>query len=210
MFFSETNGEISKSLVKAWGAIETPKHNTSVTVKLKSGGSYKFDYTDLTGIFEALQAVYKENGLMVMQNAYTEDNFICVETMLLHESGEWLKSKPISAIASKDMQEMGGQVTYMKRYSLSALSGISTEKDDDANFASGNEAQFNQRKPAKASEKQLNYAQKLLKEKVKGEWTYDKVHEHLKQQLGTQNNIENFTSKEASDAIKILQNKQGA
>lgn len=210
MIFSETNQEIAKALVKAWASIDTPKHNTSVTVKTKKGGSYTFEYTDLTGIFEALKEVYKDHGMMVMQNAYTQDNLICVETMLLHESGEYVNSKPISAIASQDMQEMGGQVTYMKRYSLSAMSGISTEKDDDANFASGNDAQFNQRKPSQASEKQLSFLNKLLKENVSDKHSYNDLHNILKERLGTQNNIESFTSQEASKAIKMLQEKKGA
>lgn len=211
MIFSETNGEISKALVKSWAAIDTPKHNSSVTVKLEKGGSYNFEYTDLTGIFDALREVYKEHGVMVMQNAFTTDEgMVAVETTLLHESGEWVKSYPLKFPSERKIQGFGGQVTYMKRYSLSAMSGISTEKDDDANFASGNDAQFNQRKPSQASEKQLSFLNKLLKEKQNDKFNYQQLHDHLKKQLETENNIENFTSQEASKAIKLLQQKQGA
>lgn len=160
MIFSESNQAISKALVAAWGAIETPKHNTNVTVKTKAGGTYEFSYTDLEGIFDALKAVYKENKIAVLQTPKTlfQDGslMISVETMLLHESGEWVKSEPLSVTASSNMQDLGGQITYMKRYSLSAISGISTEKDDDANGVSGNQVEFkNETKPKKLSEQQV-------------------------------------------------------
>lgn len=146
MQFSESNTKIATALTAAWGAIENPKHNTSVQVKTKSGSTYTFDYTDLGGIFDEAKKVLKVNGLSVLQNAYTErlegTQIISVETMLLHNSGEWVKSSPLSMVANPNIQEMGGQITYMKRYSLSALLGIATEKDDDANAASGNEVNY--------------------------------------------------------------------
>ncbi|MNW43555.1 ERF superfamily protein [compost metagenome] len=158
MIFSESNTDISKALVAAWGAIETPKHNTNVSVTTKAGGRYEFSYTDLEGIFDALKVVYKENRIAVLQTPKTffQDGnlMISVETMLLHESGEWVKSEPLSVAASNNMQDLGGQITYMKRYSLSAMSGISTEKDDDANGVSGNQVEYKS-KQDKRSEAQV-------------------------------------------------------
>lgn len=157
MKFSESNKEISKALVSAWGEIETPKHNTNVTVKTKTGGTYEFSYTDLDGIFEAIKEVYRENKIAVIQNAHTSINddgtvYVSVETMLLHESGEWAKSDSLRVVAAPGMQDLGGQITYMKRYSLSAMLGIATEKDDDANGVSGNQVEY---KPQKRSEAQV-------------------------------------------------------
>lgn len=150
MIFSEHNQSISKALVAAWGAIETPKHNTNVTVKTKTGGTYEFSYTDLDGIFEAIKLVYRENKIAVLQDAKTTHSetglYVSVETMLLHESGEWVKSEPLKVQAAPGMQDLGGQITYMKRYSLSAMLGIATEKDDDANVVSGNQVEYNQPK----------------------------------------------------------------
>lgn len=142
MLFSENNTEISAAVAKAWSQIETPKHNVTVKVSTKAGGSYSFDYTDLNGIFDAVRQVYKEHGVAIIQNSYTEVTqgglLACVETMFLHASGEWVKSMPLKFPAATGMQDFGGQITYMKRYSLSAMLGIATEKDDDANGASGN------------------------------------------------------------------------
>lgn len=158
MIFSENNKSIAKALTAAWGSIETPKHNTNVTVKTKSGSTYEFSYTDLDGIYEAIKEVYRENKIAVLQDAKTTFGepgmLVSVETMLLHESGEWVKSESLKAIAAQSMQDLGGQITYMKRYSLSAMLGIATEKDDDANGVSGNQVEY-KNQPNKRSEAQV-------------------------------------------------------
>lgn len=142
MIFSESNAKIAPALVKSWGEMESPKHNTSVKVTTKNGGSYTFEYTDLGGILDEAKRVLKDNGISIIQNASTSKQdgllIVSVETLLLHSSGEWVKSDPLQVPASPGIQDMGGQITYMKRYSLSAMLGLSTEKDDDANGASGN------------------------------------------------------------------------
>lgn len=149
MIFSEKNADVSAALAKSWAELETPKHNATVKVQTKSGGSYSFDYTDLNGIFETARKVFKENGIAIMQNSYTEVSpnglLACVETTFLHSSGEWVKSFPLKFPAAGGMQDFGGQITYMKRYSLSAMLGIATEKDDDANGASGNTYDYSSR-----------------------------------------------------------------
>lgn len=148
MIKSETITKIAPAMTKAWSEIENPKHNKSVTVQTKKGSKYTFDYTDLNAIFDEAKRVYRDNGIMITQNAYTEDTegrfIILVDTMLLHSSGEWMKSNPLKMPANSSIQDMGGQITYLKRYSLSAMLGIATEKDDDANGASGNEYEMNQ------------------------------------------------------------------
>ncbi len=73
----------------------------------------------------------------------------CVETIFLHESGEYVKSYPLKFPAANSMQDFGGQITYMKRYSLSAMLGLATEKDDDANGARGNDYQYMNQAPPK-------------------------------------------------------------
>jgi len=140
MIFSESNQEISKALVVAWSELKNPKHNAKVSVRTKQGGQYTFEYTDLGGILEEAKAVLGKHQISIHQNAYTTDGFVTVETMFLHSSGEWMKSSPLQVKANADMKELGGQITYMKRYSLSAMLGIATEEDDDGNLGSGDTA----------------------------------------------------------------------
>ncbi len=209
MIFSDSNTKIAQALAKSWGELENPKHNASVSVKTKSGGQYTFDYTDLGGILDEAKRVYKENGISILQNASTKEVngnlMISVETMLLHSSGEWVKSEPLKMPSSTSMQDMGGQITYMKRYSLSALLGIATEKDDDANGASGNEYQMTKKK---ASDKQLNFVNKLLKEKVSEKYNEQQLYQLLKERIKVSTDMEDWSQQEASKAIEFL-NKAG-
>lgn len=212
MIFSETNKEISAALSKAWGELKNPKHNKTVNVKTKNGKNYTFDYTDLGGIFDEVKNTFKENGISILQNAYTEvvegtGLILAVETMLLHSSGEWVKSRPLKMPSSQNMQDMGGQVTYMKRYSLSAMLGIATESDDDANGVSGNTYQLSDKK---ATDKQLDFINNLLESSATEKYSKSDLYEHLKQKMNTTIDMEDWTAQQASRAIKILQGNKTA
>ncbi|SDI14465.1 ERF superfamily protein [Alteribacillus persepolensis] len=207
MIFSETNTKIAPALVKAWGEIENPKHNARVKVKSKKTGTeYTFNYTDLKGIFDEAKRVFKDNGITIVQNAYTDTvegrKFVSVETMLLHSSGEWVKSQPLQFEAPSGMQDMGGYITYMKRYSVSAMLGIATEEDDDANGASGNDYQYQSKT---ASPKQVGALKASVKRlaDMKGK-TDEEVYQKLKEHLGDFQNIEKLSSVYASKAIDTV------
>ncbi len=64
-------------------------------------------------------------------------------TMLAHSSGQWIKSMlPIKLPNTKDSRVnehhlLGSAITYLRRYAWSAIIGLSTEEDDDANSLQG-------------------------------------------------------------------------
>lgn len=153
---SESITEISKALVASWGTLENPKHNKKVEVLTKKGGKYTFEYTDLGGIIDGVKPHFKENGISIMQFAGTEqlENrlWVNVTTRLIHSSGEWMQSSPLTMMASHSIQDMGGQITYLKRYSLSAMLGISTEEDDDASGTMGNQVTYQNKQQAPPKE----------------------------------------------------------
>lgn len=169
---SESIVEISKALATAWGAIENPKHNKTVRVQTKKGGQYTFEYTDLGGVLDAIKPHFKENGLAVTQSAGTEINnnqlFVVVKTRINHSSGEWMESSPLTIMANNSIQDMGGQITYLKRYSLSAMLGISTEEDDDANGTLGNQVTYENKKPNQTQQKEIGKPVILAKFKQGG------------------------------------------
>ncbi|GAA5418055.1 hypothetical protein Pryu01_03137 [Paraliobacillus ryukyuensis] len=204
MIFSESNTKIAPALAKAWSELENPKHNSSVKVNTKSGSSYTFDYTDLGGILDEAKRVYKENDLVIVQNAYTNvldgKQFVSVETMILHSSGEFVKSEPLQMQASTSIQDMGGQVTYMKRYSLSAMLGIATEKDDDANGASGNDYEQTSKQTKQASSKQVGLIKMQVKKIASAKSKND---EDIYQALKV-SDVTKLTSNQASKAITTL------
>ena len=54
-----------------------------------------------------------------------------VETVLLHESGECVRTT--LALPARDVtaQALGSLITYLRRYALSALTGVVGDQDDD-------------------------------------------------------------------------------
>lgn len=149
MMFSENFTNLTAALVKAMGMVEQPKHNKSakIPIKDKQGGGYKgsytYSYTDLAGINAAIDKPFAENGLRALSDVSvktsdTGHRELSVSTLIIHETGEWMRSQPIVYPAATTVQDLGGQITYLKRYSLSATLNLATEADDDANGASGN------------------------------------------------------------------------
>lgn len=85
--------------------------------------------------------------------------------------------------------------------------GDSKPDKPKGNSSSGNRSNGSSGGNNKATEKQLNAINKILKEKVNEKWSYEALHQNLKKQVDTQNNIENFTFAEASRAMDILKKK---
>ncbi len=144
---SASIGQLTAALSSFQGEIKQPKLNKEVSVKTKTGGSYKFKYADLGECIKAAAPGLQKNGLAVAQLV---DNGYLV-TILSHKSGEWMKSVLALGYEKLDgFQSLGSAITYLKRYSYCAILGIVADDDDDANFAEGNSATIKERKPAAA------------------------------------------------------------
>lgn len=129
---SETITEIAKALSKFQGEVTNPKHSAK-------NPHWKNTYTPLQDIISHIKPALANNGLSFLQNPYSEDgNSITVTTLLMHSSGEWIESDPLTMKAERaTAQGAGSIITYARRYSLSAILGIGTEEDDDGNSGEG-------------------------------------------------------------------------
>ncbi len=81
----------------------------------------------------AIREPLAKNGLSVTQtlgNDPVKENILIVETTLLHSSGEWIASKLAIVLSKTDPQAIGSAISYVRRYSLSAILGVSAEDDD--------------------------------------------------------------------------------
>lgn len=100
----------------------------------KDTEGYGYTYADLPKIYSVIMPLLKENGLGFTQ--VLKDRGI--ETTLFHvESGETITGYaevPTDIELSKmnAYQVMGSAYTYFRRYALSAMLGIVTDKDTDA------------------------------------------------------------------------------
>jgi hypothetical protein len=95
-------------------------------------------YAELTNVLDAILPALADEGFAIMQAPSTEEigGAITVETLFIHESTEWIRSRLSLTPTKTDPQGAGSAITYARRYSLLAMAGVAPE-DDDGNGASG-------------------------------------------------------------------------
>jgi len=128
MEHSETINQIAAAVIAAQGEMGSAK-------KTADNPFYKTKYADLAGVVETARPVLTRHGLGVVQSADCDGELAVVETLLVHTSGEWLKSRTVLKPTKADPQGMGSAVTYARRYAYMAIIGMAAE-DDDGNAAS--------------------------------------------------------------------------
>ncbi|MDI3305467.1 MAG: ERF family protein [Acetobacteraceae bacterium] len=132
--------KIAPALVRAQAMMENPVRNRSVQVRTQAG-SYQFRYATLDKITDLVRRALAENGLCVLQPIISTERGAALVTRLLHESGQWMECEILLPPLGSNPQAFGSAVTYMRRYSISAMLNISADEDDDANRAAGNHYQ---------------------------------------------------------------------
>ena len=140
MKHSETINAIAPALVKAQAAMGSAK-------KSAENPFFSKKYADLGEIISCVKEPFADNGLSFIQFPIASEDRAGVETILLHESGEWISNEFTMKCAKNDPQGSGSAFTYARRYGLQAAAGIPTE-DDDGNDASTTKAPA--KSPAKA------------------------------------------------------------
>lgn len=124
---SEHIGELAKALSIAQGEMDAAKKDST-------NPFFKNKYADLSSVIEAIKEPLRKNGLSYTQYCEHEGDQIFLTTELIHSSGQWILGKLKLILSKQDMQGLGGAITYARRYSLSAMVGI-TQDDDDGNTA---------------------------------------------------------------------------
>ena len=97
----------------------------------KIGPGREYRYADLATILATVRPVLGTHGLALTQRTQIRGEAIVLLTELRHASGEVLDSEyPVAAIGARH-QDMGGALTYARRYALCGLVGIAADEDDD-------------------------------------------------------------------------------
>ena len=105
--------------------------------KSKDNPFFKSKYSDLSSVVRAVKDPFTNNGLSYVQFPIEENGRIGIETILMHESGEYLSHSFTVQLSKQDAQGAGSALTYCRRYSLQAVAGIPSEDDDGNNAAKG-------------------------------------------------------------------------
>lgn len=123
---SESIKNLATALCEFQGAVEKIK-------KTETNPFFKSKYASLADILNVIRQPLADNGLSFVQ--FPKGKY-CLDTMLLHTSGEWLSESYEMEPTKHDPQGAGSVITYQRRYALGAILGLNIDVDDDANAAS--------------------------------------------------------------------------
>jgi hypothetical protein len=136
MITSENLSELAKALCKAQAQIMGAEKDSK-------NPHFNSKFSSLASVWDACREPLTANGLSVVQALGSIDGKVNCTTMLMHESGQFIKADFAMTPQQNTPQAAGSCATYLRRYSLQAMVGVCSD-DDDGNQAS--------------SSKGLNYA----------------------------------------------------
>jgi hypothetical protein len=122
-------GELAAALAKAQADIVG-------AVKDSANPFFKSSYADLASVWAACRKPLSANALAVVQLPVMIHGGVGVTTMLIHSSGQWVAGTATASPKDMGPQAIGSVITYLRRYALAAVAGVS-QIDDDANAGEG-------------------------------------------------------------------------
>src|SRR5215470_2839572 len=199
---SEQINELAAALAKA-------QQEIGPAYKEASNPFFKSKYADLSSVWNACKQPLSKNGLAIMQTVEYQAEKMMLVTTLAHSSGQWIKSHMPIISTKQDAQGIGSAITYMRRYSLAAMVGVTTE-DDDGNAAS--ERHHTHPKQEVVSDKQAQELKSLLSSC--GSDSENKVLNHLRNSAKPIDGLENLPShlyeSVKGAALKKIKEKEAA
>lgn len=130
--FSEKKENIFKAIILCKNLSRNPK-------KTSSNPYFKSKYADLSEVLDCLSEPLEMSKLAISQHPGMDGNVLSVETLVIHESGEWMSSViscEINKVQNKngqtetDPQKIGSLISYLRRYSIASIFCLAQEDDD--------------------------------------------------------------------------------
>lgn len=104
-------------------------------VKDSTNPHFKSKYYEINGLLGELRPILQKTKLVVLQPIVVRDNRVGVQTIVVDpESTEVYEESFFPLTETGKIQELGSQITYIRRYALASLFLIEAE-DDDGNTA---------------------------------------------------------------------------
>ena len=127
----------------------------------KDKNGYNYKYTDLDTVISTVKPILAKHKLGFMQSLTTLENGKWgITTRVFAAAGEWIEDTTplpdVSLAKGNAAQNVGAAITYMKRYTLCAMLGISSDEDPDGNVDYN--ARKNQSEKPEAKKSNVGYA----------------------------------------------------
>jgi|SRR5690625_1628885 len=197
---------LQQKLLKIQQELKAPKSN------FNSFGN--FNYRSLEDILEAVKPINDKYGITLTltdRPVQVGDRYYIEATALITDNNQEFKvtayaREPQSKTKMDDAQVTGTSSSYARKYALNGLYLIDDTKDADTDeYARQSGKQAN-----KASDKQLNLISKLLRESAKEKTQQLANFNNMIASLKLSKEMSEWTSQQASQAIKYLQSDANA
>lgn len=125
----------SEDTSEFWPAFVAMQADLVPVAKDQTTKHYK--YASLDSLIETVRPILAKHDLGFVQVPSTDNDMnIWLTTMIIHRSGQYISSKmrvvAVSIQNTNALQQLGGGLTYARRYALSAMLGLSSDEDTDA------------------------------------------------------------------------------
>ena len=144
---------LMRSLARAQAKFQQPKKNCD-------NPYFKSKYADLAECMKCILPALNSEGLFLTQEIKNlENSNIQIDTIVFHEAGasRTLGTLVVNVNRSGNvLQNMGGALTYGRRYAVCAAFGLSADDDDDGNSGMPAPQQKRVEVPANAPTKSLD------------------------------------------------------
>lgn len=175
---SEHLNELATALSKAQGEFDP-------ALKDANNPFFKSKYADLPSVWAVSREILCKYGLSILQFPSTNEGKHCLITRLMHSSGQWMESSVDLLLTKNDIQGLGSAISYMRRYSMTAILGI-VQDDDDGQLAVQKKKEQEKLKESASIDamqfSELNNLFSLCPDDYKKEfdkWLSDKRYSHL-------------------------------
>jgi hypothetical protein len=127
---SENITELLQSLAKAQSEFPTMP---------KDSKGYGYKYTAFDTIVTLIKPILSKYGLGYLQPiTFTEDGHTAITTRIFDSKGNYIEDTAllpsVSLAKGNEAQNLGAAITYMRRYTLSSMLGISCDEDVDGSI----------------------------------------------------------------------------
>ena len=125
---SENINELLAALVEVQSEIPTMP---------KDSQAYGYKYADLDTITTAIKPILYKHGVAYLQSVGVGESGLTLTTRVFNKAGQWIQDTALLPVIANQKnnaaQTLGMSITYMKRYALCAMFGITSDEDTDAN-----------------------------------------------------------------------------
>jgi len=144
---SQEIDKIADALAKAQGEMKNPEKNQTAKIPTKAGGSYQYNYADLPHTLDTIRVSLAKHGLSHTSGVDAHQEGVVLFVRLMHTSGQWLESN-FGLPHSGDPKSAAANITYFRRYLLTALVGVAADDDLDSEPEAPQAKYQDRRKPA--------------------------------------------------------------